>query len=275
MVDETSYTLRCGPKLSQKFVFLTFFIYIHIMKIVCISDTHSLHKKMEKYGKLPDGDVLVHTGDCTNVGKPHEVTEFVHWFQNIEGFNTKIFIAGNHDWAFENYRYPHNKGDYDWYHNLMNGENLSQSDVVYLEDSGFTIESPEFSRPIKFWGSPWQPEFYNWAFNLPRMGDELEKYWSMIPDDTDVLLTHSPPNNIRDFTPTNISVGCELLRVRVNQVKPLLHVFGHIHHSHGAVLKDNTMFVNAAICTEQYVPSNKPIVIELKEYDGEIITTYV
>ena len=245
------------------------------MRIVCISDTHSLHKIMDDINPLPKGDILIHAGDCTNVGKPHEVTDFVHWFQNLKGFDTKIFIAGNHDFAFEEHRYPHHKGDYDWYYHLMNEENLSQSDVVYLEDNSFIIESPEFSRPIKFWGSPWQPEFYNWAFNLPRMGEELEKYWSMIPEDTDVLITHSPPNYIRDFTPTNLAVGCELLAFHVERVKPLLHVFGHIHHSYGAVQKENTLFVNAAICTERYVPSNKPIIVEIKEYYGEIVATYV
>jgi predicted phosphodiesterase len=230
---------------------------------------------MDDINPLPQGDVLIHAGDCTNVGKPHEVTDFIHWFQNLKGFDTKIFIAGNHDFAFENHRYPHHKGDYDWYYNLINEENLSQSDVVYLEDNEFIIESPEFSRPIKFWGSPWQPEFYNWAFNLPRGGDELKKYWDMIPNDTDVLITHGPPNGIRDFTPQNLQVGCELLRFRVEQLKPLIHVFGHIHHAHGGAQINDTLFVNASICTERYIPSNKPIIVEIKEYYGEIVATYV
>jgi predicted phosphodiesterase len=161
----------------------------------------------------------------------------------------------------------------------MNEENLSQSDVVYLEDSGFTIESPEFSRPIKFWGSPWQPEFYNWAFNLPRLGDELKKYWDMIPNDTDVLITHGPPNEARDFVnnwrqPVR-NVGCELLRFRVEQIKPLVHIFGHIHESYGVEYVKDILYVNASTCTERYAPSNKPIVVDLNEYDGEIVATYV
>jgi Icc-related predicted phosphoesterase len=249
------------------------------MRIVCISDTHSLHKKMEDYGTLPKGDVLIHAGDCTNVGKPHEVKEFVEWFMGIEGFDTKIFIAGNHDFAFEQHRYPHHKGEYDWYFNLINEENLSQSNVTYLEDSQLVIESPEFSRPIKFWGSPWQPEFYNWAFNLPRLGDELKKYWSMIPDDTDVLITHGPPNEARDFVSNwrqgDVNVGCELLRYRVDEINPLVHVFGHIHGAYGAAHIKDTLFVNASTCNDRYVPSNKPLVVELTEYDGEIVANYV
>jgi Icc-related predicted phosphoesterase len=247
------------------------------MRIVCISDTHSLHENMRH--TLPEGDVLIHAGDCTNKGSQRDVEEFVHWYMNIQSYDTKIFIAGNHDFAFENYRYPHHKGDYDWYYNLMNEENLSQSDVVYLEDKQCIIDSPEFSRPIKFWGSPWQPEFYNWAFNLPRLGDELKKYWDMIPDDTDVLITHGPPNEARDFVSNwrqgDVNVGCELLRHRVDQIKPLVHIFGHIHGAYGAAYIKDTLFVNASICTEQYVPSNKPIVVDLNEYDGEIIATYV
>jgi 3',5'-cyclic AMP phosphodiesterase CpdA len=234
---------------------------------------------MEDLNPLPEGDVLVHAGDCTNIGKPNEVKEFIEWFMGIKGFDSKIFIAGNHDWAFENHRYPHHRGDFEWYYHLMNEENLSQSDVTYLEDSGFTIDSSEFSKPIKFWGSPWQPEFYNWAFNLPRSGDELKKYWDMIPEDTDVLITHGPPSEIKDFVnnwrqPVR-NVGCELLRFRVEQIKPLVHVFGHIHEAYGVERNEETLYVNASTCTERYSPSNKPIVIDLTEVDGKIIATYV
>jgi Icc-related predicted phosphoesterase len=246
------------------------------MRIVCISDTHGLHTIMEQYKSLPKGDILIHAGDCTNVGKPHEVTEFVHWFQNVKGFDTKIFIAGNHDFAFEKVNEPHHNGDFDWFKNLMNEENLSQSDVVYLQDNEFVIESSEFSKPIKIYGSPWQPEFYNWAFNLPRNGWELELKWKDIPEDTDILVTHGPPHGIRDFTPSNLQVGCEILRFHVeSRIKPLIHVFGHIHHAHGAVQQDDTMYVNASICTERYIPSNKPIVIDITEENGKFITTYV
>lgn len=249
------------------------------MRIVCISDTHGLHKIMEDLNPLPQGDILIHAGDCTNVGKPQEVKEFVEWFMNIKGFDSKIFIAGNHDFAFEKRHQPHHKGDFDWYYHLMNEENLTQSDVIFLEDNGFTIESSEFSKPIKFWGSPWQPEFYNWAFNLPRSGDELKKYWDMIPNDIDILITHGPPSEIRDFVnnwrqPVR-NVGCELLRFRVEQIKPLVHVFGHIHEAYGVELNDDTLYVNASTCTERYSPSNKPIVIDLTEVDGKITATYV
>ena len=93
-------------------------------------------------------------------------------------YDTKIFISGNHDFCFEKRYEPHHKGDYDWLEHLLSYENLSQSNVEYLQDEHFLIESPEFSRPIKFYGTPWQPWFYDWAFNLPRMGDELKAKWA-------------------------------------------------------------------------------------------------
>jgi Icc-related predicted phosphoesterase len=247
------------------------------MRIVCISDTHSLQNNMMH--QIPDGDVLVHAGDISNRGGERDVTEFIHWFQNIKGFDSKIFIAGNHDHCFERVNLPHHKGDYDWLNHLMSPENLSQSDVTYLEDSFITIETPEFSRPIKFYGSPLQPWFYDWAFNLPRLGDELDKKWSMVPDDTDVLITHSPPNGVLDlvnnFRQPNRNVGCESLRFHMERIKPALNVFGHIHEGYGVTYLDDTLYVNASTCTAGYSPTNKPIVVDLKEYDGQIIATYV
>lgn len=249
------------------------------MRIIFISDTHSLHSLMsnnvESFIDPQETNILVHSGDCSNRGRQNEVQDFVYWFQNLKGFDDKVFIAGNHDFAFEHRNLPHHKGDYDWYDNLMNEENLSQSDVTYLEDSEFVLTLSEFSRPIKFYGSPWQPEFYNWAFNLPRQGEELLTKWSQIPNDTDILITHGPPWGILDIAPINRRVGCELLEQRVKEIKPLIHCFGHIHDSYGASYVGDTLFINAAICTERYVPSNKPIVVSIKEIDGQFITNLV
>ena len=247
------------------------------MRIVCISDTHSLQDNM--LHEIPAGDILIHAGDISNRGGEKDVTNFINWFQNIKGFDTKIFISGNHDHCFERVNEPHHKGDYDWLHNLMSEENLSQSDVVYLQDDYVTFISEEFSRPLKIYGTPWQPWFYDWAFNLPRIGKELEEKWLMIPDDTDILITHTPPNGILDLVNNwrqpNVNVGCELLRFHMERIKPALNVFGHIHEGYGTKYHDETLFVNASICNSNYNPINKPIVIELTEVDGKIIANYV
>lgn len=229
------------------------------MKIVFISDIHSLYRRM--YNPIPKGDILVCSGDMTSRGIKGEVIDFIYWFQNLEGFDTKIFIAGNHDFAFEEKQ--------DWLQHYINEENLSQSDCVYLEDSEFIIESPEFSRPIKFYGSPWQPRFYDWAFNADR--DKIHVHWEKIPQDTDILITHGPPFGILDkVIGQTIPLGCESLLEHIERVKPIIHCFGHIHSGHGVVEKDGTVFVNASICNEKYVPLYKPISFEMIEVDGEI-----
>lgn len=247
-----------------------------MLKIVCISDTHGLHPQM--LHNLPEGDILIHSGDCTNMGRKHEVEEFVSWFKNLKGFSTKIFIAGNHDWSFQRVNEPHHKGDYDWFHKLMDEDDLLKSNVIYLEDQEHIIEHPKLSKPIKIYGSPWQPVFFNWAFNLPRNGSKLKEKWDQIPTDTDILITHGPPYHVRDFVEkygVMNHVGCELLRDRLSNLNVALSVHGHIHYAYGLEILNNTMVVNASICTEGYTPINKPIVIELTEIEGELIANHV
>lgn len=247
------------------------------MRIVCISDTHSLQDNM--LYEIPDGDILIHSGDISNRGGEKDVTNFIHWFQNIKGFDLKIFISGNHDYCFEKVNEPHHKGDYDWLHHLMSTENLSQSDVVYLQDDYITFISEEFSKPLKIYGTPWQPWFYDWAFNLPRLGKELQEKWDMIPFDTDILITHGPPNGygdlVNNWRQPNTNVGCELLTNIIGEHKIPLNVFGHIHEGYGVYTNENTTFVNASICTADYRPTNKPIIIDLTEVDGKLIAKYV
>lgn len=243
------------------------------MRITFISDTHGLHNHM--LYDIPKSDILIHAGDCTDVGKQHQTTEFIYWLQNLKGFDEKIFIAGNHDFAFEGMIKPSHTKDFDWLRHLLSPENLSQSDVTYLLDDELIIEHPEFSRPIKIYGSPWQPEFYNWAFNLPRNSEELEKKWNLIPDDTDILITHGPPFGYLDITPRNQRVGCEILSLRVEKIKPLIHVFGHIHQSYGITERNGVNFINASICNEMYHPIRKPIVVDIFEENGVFKLDYV
>lgn len=206
------------------------------MKIVCLSDTHTRHKKLV----VPDGDVLVHTGDFCSQGKVWEWTDFFRWFSGLP-HKHKLFIAGNHDLTFEQVQQPPMR---------LNG-------VDYLMDSSIEIDG------VKFYGAPWTPRFFDWAFNVDR-GDPIGEKWKLIPDDTNVLLTHGPPFGILDLVPRGERVGCERLRQRVDELPNLkLHVFGHIHYSYGMTLREGRTFVNAANCTEQYEAVNEPIVVEL------------
>jgi Icc-related predicted phosphoesterase len=237
-----------------------------------------IYNDYSKFIDTNQENILVHSGDCTNVGKENEIIDFVTWFEKIKGFTKKIFIAGNHDFGFENYKGVRHHYEAPWLHNILDEEKLSESNVIYLHDSEYIFDSSELKKSIKFYGSPWQPEFFNWAFNLPRNGVELKKKWDEIPVDTDILITHGPPHMLRDFVPKyNVMrhVGCELLYDRVIKIKPLVHVFGHIHYAHGVELFNDTFYVNASICTEGYNPINSPIVIDLINKDGKIIADYV
>ena len=116
---------------------------------------------------------------------------------------------------------------------------------------------------IKVWGSPWQPEFCNWAFNLPR-GYALARVWNQIPDDVQILITHTPPQGILDSQNEEGLTGCADLTARVEQLSNLkLHVFGHIHEGYGMRQLGHTLFVNACACDHQYRPVNPPIVVDL------------
>jgi len=229
------------------------------MRIVCISDTHTLQKGMKH--SIPFGDVLLHAGDVMDSGyDPQDIWYFVNWFGELP-HKHKIFIAGNHDRWFEN-RPEHAKQFVDDKNKELVERGLPP--ITYLFDEEIVIDG------LKFYGSPWQPEFCNWAFNLYR-GPDLQQVWAKIPDDTDVLITHGPPMGILDFTEYDKeSVGCEMLMERINKVKPMLHLFGHIHEAYGVEEKDGTIFCNASICTLRYHPINKPFVFDFDPITGAL-----
>lgn len=228
-------------------------------KILCMSDTHGLHERIQP-NWLPHADVLVHAGDISNVGKAGEIDHFCNWFANLKGYDHKIFIAGNHDLGFE----KHSRS----YKEIQVILKTYEKEITYLEDEGMSITkdlgTPE-EQTINIWGSPWQPEFHKWAFNLQR-GKELEDKWKLIPDNTDVLITHGPPYGIGDFVPYKGGeyVGCRDLLDRLCQLEKLkAHIFGHIHYSYGHVMRNNFQLVNASVCNEGYAVVNKPILIEI------------
>ena len=137
---------------------------------------------------------------------------------------------------------------------------MSRSALVnchYLQDEAITIEG------INFYGSPWQPWFYDWAFNLQR-GDQIRAKWDLIPGNTDVLITHGPPLGFGDLTSAGERVGCKDLLEAVERIKPTLHVFGHIHEAVGTHSDGKTTFINASICDLSYRPVNKPCIYILQ-----------
>lgn len=214
-----------------------------MFKITVISDTHNKHNQVE----LPGGDILIHAGDFTSRGYKTEVDNFCKWFdeQSLK-YTTCVFIAGNHDFLFEDSP----SAALEIVNSYKNIDYL-QDDLLLFDNNG------DYDKMIKIYGSPWQPAFYNWAFNLPRNGTEMEYVWNNIPTNTDILITHGPPNGILDNTYDG-HVGCSLLLNRINTIKPKIHIFGHIHSGYGYLFKDGTHFINASCLNEQYQYTNKP-----------------
>lgn len=201
------------------------------MKITFISDTHNKHKQVTS--SLPGGDLLIHAGDLSSMGYQHEIQQFCKWFNSLDGYAHKAFIAGNHDWGFQD-----------------NSEKImeivkSYKDIDYLQDDMLMI-GDDYDKMVKIWGSPWQPEFFNWAFNLPRQGEELKGKWDMIPTDIDILITHGPCWGHLDTVKFNpgVNLGCELLSERIQTIKPKIHVCGHIHTGYGYKFDGNTHYFN-------------------------------
>jgi Icc-related predicted phosphoesterase len=207
-----------------------------IQRIVCISDTHGKHAQLA----LPEGDLLLHAGDISSTGQAIQIKSFMDWF-GAQPHRYKVMIAGNHDFLAEDQPKAFLE--------------MVPDNVVYLNDSGVTIEG------LHIWGSPVQPWFHDWAFNRKR-GPKIAEHWAKIPDQVDILITHGPPFGVGDMLSTGPRVGCEDLKIRVDAVRPKLHVFGHIHEAYGIYDREGICYVNASVLNLQYQQTQAPIVIE-------------
>jgi Icc-related predicted phosphoesterase len=226
------------------------------MIITLISDTHGKHNEITQ--DLPGGDLLLHSGDISSMGYQHEVQQFCKWFNNVENYDHKIFIAGNHDWGFQN--------NVEKIMEIVN----SYKTVNYIQDE--TIQVNNGDKMINIYGSPWQPEFYNWAFNLPKNGVELAAKWDAIPNNTDILITHGPAFGVLDTVAGKMwdNLGCQLLTNKIKSIKPKIHVCGHIHSGYGYYFDGDTHFINASVLNEAYQYTNKPITIDWNQETNEV-----
>jgi Icc-related predicted phosphoesterase len=228
------------------------------MILTIISDTHNKHNQITE--DLPGGDLLLHAGDISSMGYEHEIFNFLIWMNKVKGYGDKIFIAGNHDWGFQD-------------NPKMVQELLEIApSVTYLQDE-LEVIGDDYQTAIKIWGSPWQPEFYNWAFNLPRNGEELKEKWGMIPMDTDILITHGPAWGYVDDVEGRRGehLGCELLAERIKVVKPKIHICGHIHTGNGYMFDGDTHYINAAVLNERYHYAHKPFQVDWNPETNELV----
>lgn len=209
------------------------------MRIVAISDTHGYQNAL-KMPRAEKGDVFIFAGDMSQVGKLSEVSIFCGWIEDLK-YDYKIIIAGNHDWCF--YR----------------DQGLGKAMFGHIQGCYYLEDEEKIINGVKFYGTPWTPEFCNWAF----MGDDhkLESRWRNIPKDIDVLISHGPPLSILDKTFDDRAAGSHVLLEKIMKIKPDLHFFGHIHEGRGHYHFEHTDFYNISFDPEVA----KPIIVDYEK----------
>ncbi|TBW30136.1 metallophosphatase domain-containing protein [Gramella sp. KN1008] len=205
------------------------------MRLVCLADTHNQHRDIA----IPEGDILIHAGDCTDGGTRNETSDFLAWFSE-QPHQHKILVPGNHDFYFQKAG------------NLID----IPENIHLLIDNGREIEG------LQFWGSPVCPGNGNWAFIRER-GTHIKKHWDLIPDTTDILITHTPPYGILDQIGSGAHIGCEELAKTLELVQPKYHFFGHIHQASGRLQRSGTSYFNLSILDERFRIMHSPAVLDL------------
>lgn len=198
------------------------------MKILHISDTHGLHKSITK---MPEADIIIHSGDFTMNGSEQEAIEFMNWFCDLP-YRHKIFISGNHD-------------------DCLYGANIDGlgENVHYLCNSGTEIEG------VRFYGVP--------MFMEDCLTNHQSHNYSQIPDNIDVLITHTPPYGILDCD-DSIHYGSNELLSKLSALHQLkAHLFGHIHAQHGIRTINSTIFSNGSMATPDYYSLYSPELISI------------
>ncbi|KAF9228787.1 Metallo-dependent phosphatase [Gyrodon lividus] len=198
-------------------------------RFVCISDTHS------RTYRVPSGDVLLHAGDLSSWGSLPRLTTTIEWLRTLD-HPVKILVAGNHDLCLDKKwgesdswglgpeviqrarAYVHSQASFGMY---------------YLEHQSLHFTSPS-GRVWKVYGSPAAPLYVEGAFQYTSR-TEAKAIYDRIPNDTEILITHTPPYKILDKTKKGSHAGCERLLSRSRHLNYCrLHVFGHIHEAAGS-----------------------------------------
>lgn len=222
------------------------------MKIWFLSDTHGHHDRI----CVPLGlDAVIHCGDESESRDPaanvEEARAFFGWFENLE-IEKKIFVPGNHSIAVEQ-------------------KLVKASEFPSIQ---FLVHEMTEWRQLRIFGSPYTPQFFDWAFMKSR--GLLASYWQQIPNGIDILITHGPPKGIRDLTADMnsrqpIHVGSKSLADHVVQrIQPRIHAFGHIHDeggisNYGSTLQDGIQYINCSCCDVANRLRHQGLVVDLCE----------
>ncbi len=221
------------------------------MKIWFISDTHNEHEGLEVPAEI---DAVVHCGDESIARYPAlnepEARAFFKWYAALQ-VPLKVYVPGNHSTAVEQ--------------GLIRREEYP--------DIQFLIHESLEAQGLRFFGTPYTPEFADWAYMKPRRG--LGPVWKSIPAEVDILITHGPPKGILDVTKDFdtlelIHVGSQSLTRQVEErIRPKVHSFGHIHdergvRNYGMLVRDGIRFINCSCCDNVGRLVNNGFVVEIK-----------
>lgn len=220
------------------------------MKITAISDLHG-HKP-----SLSGGDLLIIAGDLTATDK---WVDWLFFFNDISCwskiYKNIVVIGGNHDNELV-------KSDIlkSFYAHIsdINFDKPKITNVHYLKDESITIDG------LKIWGSPWSPSFVGVnprCKAFMRNDSLLKNKYAKIPNDIDILISHTPPyglcDRIEEFG-THYHAGSKTLLNLLDsgRLKNLKYLFcGHIHEQGGTQTEyKGVKIVNCSYLNERYKP---------------------
>ncbi|KAI0282166.1 Metallo-dependent phosphatase-like protein [Russula aff. rugulosa BPL654] len=218
-------------------------------RFVCISDTHS------KTFPLPEGDVLIHAGDLCSWGAVAQLQVTLDWLVSLP-HPTKIIIAGNHDLCLDETRVNARgfqyssitRDDVAKARSMIKSRAARAAGLHYLEHESMELKTSD--KTWKVYGSPAAPRYLPGSFQYEYKDTAgAQAIYKRIPRDTEILLTHTPAYGVLDMTRRGTNAGCpELLKTLKELGQCRMHVFGHIHEAHGAIIHEGGgVSVNAAM----------------------------
>lgn len=186
---------------------------------------------------------------------------FKPWAESLPS-NKVYFISGNHEVAV--FRDP----DFMHHNFSITGK------VVYLNSSGDLYKAKD-GNSYEIYGCPWCQSFGNWAFMTND--SELEKIYSAIPNNLDILLCHDCPYGYGDILLEYIPyhnedehIGNKVLLGAIFRKQPKYLLHGHLHSvTHECVEIGLTQKYNVSIMTERYEPLYDPLYITIEPNNGK------
>lgn len=214
------------------------------VRLLHLSDTHSMHRSIEARFPLPPADVLLHTGDFTNHGSAEEFADFNAWLGELRPrYKHILVILGNHDWWF--LKDPRWAAHFEkalapgFAKRLLSNATVLEHELV--EVLGLKIFGSTWC-PWHLAGSPGDPPLQQQSHIellvrdfWRQSGGRLEHRFNEIPAGVDLLLTHGAPFGILDELEGTGHHwgGSQVLLVEILRSQPRAHLFGHIHEQRG------------------------------------------